>query len=72
MTRSMMPPRAMSISARTLLDDTNAISMPEKNPDNAMDNNTMNKGQVMANYKLLTINFQLVTGAASDSRQWER
>ena len=46
----MMPPRAMSISARTLLDDTNAISMPEKNPDNAMDNNTMNKGQVMANY----------------------
>ena len=29
----MKPPRAMSISARTLFDDTKAISMPEKNPD---------------------------------------
>ena len=34
----------MSISALTLLDDTNAISMPEKNADNAIEINTMING----------------------------
>ena len=49
----MMPPRDISISARTLLDETKAISMPEKNAEHSSAMSAIISGEVYSGFKAI-------------------